>query len=64
MARTVDEQALLAESYRTRAQQLRAMAEMDDQNETREGLLKIAMEYDRQAVRLSSALQQDKPLPF
>ena len=54
--RTVDDHALLADSYRSRAQQLRAMAEMDAQIETREMLLKIAMEYDRQAVRVSSAL--------
>ena len=50
---TAIEEKLLAESYRSRAQQLRALAEMDDQIETREALLTVAMVYDRTAERLN-----------
>jgi hypothetical protein len=52
--KTASEEKLFAESYRTRAQQLRALAEMDDQLQTREMLLKVAREYDRMAERLAA----------
>jgi hypothetical protein len=52
--KTASEEKLLAESYRIRAQQLRALAEMDDQLQTREMLLKVAVDYDRVADRLDA----------
>jgi hypothetical protein len=50
----MSEEKLLVESYRIRAQQLRALAEMDDQFQTREMLLKVAVDYDRMAERLDA----------
>ena len=42
----------IAESYRTRAEEIRVIAELDRHSETREMLIRVAEDYDRMAKTL------------
>jgi hypothetical protein len=42
----------IADSYRQRAIELRAIAAMDEQSKTREALRRVAADYDRMAATM------------
>jgi hypothetical protein len=47
-----DEERAIAESYRVRAEEIRAIAEMDRHMETRDILLRVAVDYEKMAVTM------------
>lgn len=50
----MNEEKKLAESYRTRAEELRVIAEMDSARTTKQTLMNIAEDYERMAATLEA----------
>ena len=53
-----------AQHYRAQAENLRALAGMDENVETREALLTVARTYDRLHVKYLAQAESKEPLKF